>query len=147
MIAVAVVAILATIALPGLYDSRVRDQVVEAAPLIDLAKKRVNAVWTGGGTLPADNTEAGLPPPSKMVGNTVKSVTVRNGVVDVVFGNNASAAITDKVLTLRPAVVDDAPMVPVAWVCGRAAAPPGMSVRGDDRTSLPSTALPVNCRS
>ena len=47
---------------------------------------------------------------------------------------------------MRPAVVDDAPMVPVAWVCGNAEVPDGMTVNGDNRTTVPGYALPVNCR-
>ena len=54
--------------------------------------------------------------------------------------------LTGKVLTIRPAVVDDAPIVPIAWVCGNARAPDGMTVRGANQTDLPSYALPVNCR-
>ncbi len=96
--------------------------------------------------MPATNVEAGLPPASKMVGNTVTAVSVDQGVITVTFGNKASTVLTGKVLTLRPAVVDDAPMVPVAWVCGNATGPAGMSVRGANATDLPSYALPVNCR-
>jgi len=138
--------ILATLALPGMFNGLVRDQIIESAPLIDVAKKKVAAYWAGSGTMPAGNAEAGLPAPDKMVGNYVRSIVTRNGVIDVEFGNNASGTIAGTILSFRPAVVDDAPMVPVAWVCGAAAGPAGMTVRGDNRTTVPSQALPVNCR-
>ena len=53
----------------------------------------------------------------------------------------------DKVLTFRPAVVAAYPQVPVAWRnCGVAAAPSGMKAFGENRTSLASPYLPVDCR-
>jgi type IV pilus assembly protein PilA len=50
------------------------------------------------------------------------------------------------VLTLRPAVVEDAPVVPVAWVCGHASVPAKMTVRGTNRTDVPVRYLPMRCR-
>ena len=121
MVALAIVGILAALAAPWLYSGVVRDQVVESA-CADRRGQEEGGADSGqrAGAMPADNVEAGLPAPDKMVGNYVKSVTVRDGVIEVVFGNKASRLITDKVLTFRPAVVDDAPVVPVAWVCGLA---------------------------
>jgi type IV pilus assembly protein PilA len=49
-------------------------------------------------------------------------------------------------LSLRPAVIEDAPIVPVAWVCGFAAAPEKMTVMAANKTDLPKGWLPVNCR-
>jgi len=146
LIALAIVGVLATLAMPGIYNSLVRDQVVESAALIDTARKKVAAYWAGSGTMPDDNKEAGLPAPEKLVGNYVRSIVVRDGVIDVEFGNNASGMLAGRILTFRPAVVEDTPMVPVAWVCAGATPPGGMSVRGDDRTNVPPAVLPVNCR-
>ena len=146
LIVVAIVGVLATLAAPGMYNSFARDQIVEAAPLVDLAKNHVATVWSGGGALPLDNAEAGLPPPGKMIGGTVKSVAVDHGVINVVFGNKANGLIQDKTLSFRPAVVEDAPMVPIAWICGRTQGPAGMTVMGENRTDVPSAALPANCR-
>lgn len=146
LIVVAIVGILAALATPAIYLVHVRDQIVESSALMDVAKKKVAAVWAAAGAMPANNADAGLPAPGKMVGNHVQSVTVTDGVIDVVFGNKASNMIAGKVLTFRPAVVDDAPVVPVAWVCGHAPAPAKMSIRGEDRTDVPNSVLPVNCR-
>lgn len=145
MIAVAIVGVLATLAVPSMLRPVLRDQVVAAAPLADLAKKRVAAVWDATHALPADNAAAGLPPPDRMVNNYVRAVTVTDGVVDITFGNSAHAEIFGKVLTIRPAVVEDAPIVPVAWVCAFAAVPERMTVHGENRTNLPRIALPLNC--
>jgi type IV pilus assembly protein PilA len=146
MMVVAVIAILATLALPSLQDKLVRDQIVEAMHIADVAKTPVAAAWALGAALPADNAAAGLPVADKIVGNFVRAVTVEGGAIHVTFGNRANAAISGHTLTLRPAVVDDAPVVPVAWVCARAAVPDKMTAKGVDRTDLAPRFLPVNCR-
>lgn len=146
LVVMAVVAILALLALPSFRDKFIRDNIVEAVPLVDVAKKAVAASWPLTNTLPADNLSAGLPPPDKMVSNVVQSVTVEVGAIHVMFGNRASGAILGKVLTFRPAVVAGEPLVPVAWVCGRAKVPDKMTAMGTDKTDIPTSALPVNCR-
>ncbi len=146
MIAIAIIAILATIALPALFTPMVRDQVAAAGALADIAKKPVAAAWAATQTFPADNAAAGLPAPDKMVGNYVTSVAVRDGVIEITFGNNAHREIAGKLLTIRPAVVPDAPVVPVAWVCGHAPVPAKMTVHGANGTTIASGLLPVNCQ-
>ena len=146
MIAIAIVGILATLAVPALFTPMVRDQIAAAAPLVDLAKKPIAAAWAATQTFPADNAAAGLPAPDKMVNNYVASVAINDGVITVTFGNNAHKEIRDKVLTIRPAVVEDAPIVPVAWVCGFAGVPAKMTVRGTNATTITGGLLPVNCQ-
>jgi type IV pilus assembly protein PilA len=146
MVAVAVVAILATLALPSIQGPFVRQQVVDSAPLINVAKVAVSTKWSATEKLPLDNAEAGLPAADKLVGNYVSAVTVDSGAVHVLFGNQANGAIKGKTLSFRPAVVDGAPMVPIAWVCGPAATPDKMSAKGVDRTDMPAKFLPMNCR-
>ena len=146
MVVVAVIAILATLALPMIQGRFVRDQIVEAMKLAELAKAPIAASWSASRRMPADNAEAGLPPPSRIVGNLVGSVAIENGAVHVTFANRASATLQGKTLTLRPAVVEDAPVVPVAWVCGFAAVPGNMAAKGANRTNIPATYLPGKCR-
>lgn len=146
MVAVAIVAVLATLAVPSLLGPVMRDQVVAAAPLIDLAKKQVAAAWSAHQALPADNAAAGLPAPDRMVNNYVQGVAIADGAIDVTFGNGAHPELRGKVLTIRPAVVEDAPVVPVAWVCASAPVPATMTVHGEDRTTVPPIALPLNCK-
>jgi type IV pilus assembly protein PilA len=80
------------------------------------------------------------------VSNLVANVAVESGAVHVTFGNQANGALKDKVLSLRPAIVEDATMVPVAWVCGNAKAPDKMTAKGTNRTDVPDRFLPLNCR-
>lgn len=146
MVVLAVVAILATIAVPSLQDRIVRDQIVEAAKLADVAKDPIAFAWKLTRSLPTDNAAAGLPAPDRVVSNLVSALTVENGAVHLTFGNRANAVLRGKILSFRPAVIDDAQVVPVAWVCAAAAAPPPMTIHGSNRTDVPARYLPLNCR-
>ena len=145
LVALAIVAIIATLAIPGIQGSVVRDQIVAAVPLAEVAKKPVAAIWAATQTLPADNAGAGLPAADKIVNNHIRAVAVEDGAIQITFGNSANSLIAGKILTLRPAVVEDAPVVPVAWVCGFAAPPGNMTVKGENRTDVPVGLLPFNC--
>ena len=147
MVAVmAVIAILATLAVPSYLERIVRDQIKSALPLADIAKQPIATAWSSTQSFPADNAAAGLPIPEKIVSNYISGLTVRNGAIHLMFGNRASGAISGKVLTLRPAVVDDAPVVPVAWVCGGAEPPDKMKVTGANLTDIKEGLLPLECR-
>ena len=146
MIVIGIVAILATLAVPSYLDKIIRDQVVEALPLADVAKNPLAIAWAGTQSFPADNGAAGLPAADKIVNYVVTSVTVRDGAIDITFGNRANTVLKGKTLTLRPAVVEDAPVVPVTWVCGYASAPDKMTTKGTNKTNVPSPYLPLKCR-
>ena len=146
MVVVGIIAILALMAVPNFRDNYIREQVIEAMRLTAIAKGPIAAAWATTKTLPDDNAAAGLPAPDKVVSNYVKSLTVEAGAIHVVFGNQANGALRGMTLSLRPAVVEDAPIVPVAWVCGFAAAPEKMTVMAANKTNLPKGWLPVNCR-
>jgi len=146
MVVLGVIAILALMMLPSYQDKMVRDQIAEALPLADVATKPVAAAWAAAQSLPADNAAAGLPPADKIVSNFISSTVVQGGAIHLTFGNRANGQIKGKVLTLRPAVVEDAPVVPVAWICGYAPVPDKMTVKGENRTNIPPLYLPFKCR-
>jgi type IV pilus assembly protein PilA len=146
MVVVGIVAILALIMVPAYVERIVRNQIVEALPLADIAKKPVAAAWSGLHVLPPDNASIGLPVPEKVVSNHVRSLVVEGGAIHITFGNNAHGQIRGRILSLRPAVVTDAPVVPVAWVCGHAAVPDEMTAQGENRTTVPANYLPAGCR-
>ena len=180
MVAVGIVAILALLMVPSYQDKIVRDQIVEALPLANVAKTAVAGTWAAavaanaGNALavlpatapsdtvvagppaavappiavafPADNAAAGLPSADKIVNNFISAVTVADGAINITFGNRANGIIKAKLLTLRPAIVEDAPVVPVAWVCGYAKPPGGMTVKGENKTNIPANYLPFLCR-
>lgn len=146
MAVVAVITILTLMAIPSYLDRIVRAQIEAALPLADIAKKPIAEAWKAVQEFPDDNAAALLPAPDKIVNNHVSGLTVDHGAIHLTFGNHASKAIQGKQLTLRPAVVEDAPVVPVAWVCGYAAPPEKMTVMGTDRTGIPEEFLPLDCR-
>jgi type IV pilus assembly protein PilA len=146
MVILGIVAILALMALPSYQDKIVRDQIAEALPLADIAKAPVAAAWGSTQPFPADNAAAALPPAEKIVNNFVSAVAIQNGAIHITFGNRVNNQIKGKVLTLRPAVVEDAPIVPVTWVCGAAPAPDKMTVKGENRTNIQPAFLPLRCR-
>ena len=145
-IVLAVIAILALMAIPALQDNALKRQVKEGLAIADLAKKGVQAAYTAAGDMPADNKAAGIPERGKIVASFVKDVNVDAGAVTLTFGNNASKAIEDKKVTLRPAVVPGEPLVPIAWLCHATKVPNGMEVRGKDETDIPWKWLPIECR-
>lgn len=147
MIVVAILAILAATAVPSMIDSMVRSQVKESLSLVNIAQQGVNLTYlaSGAGELPIDNKAAGIPDANKIVSNLISAVKVDNGAVTITFGNNASSYIKDKRITFRPAIVADAPQVPIAWVCSGKAVPNGMTVKGVDLTDLKPSWLPAQC--
>jgi type IV pilus assembly protein PilA len=146
MVVVAIIGILALIAAPSYLDQIIRKQIIDAVPLADIAKTPIAAAWAGAQSFPRDNAGAGLPPADKIVNNFISAIAVQDGAIHIAFGNSANALIKGRILTLRPAVVDDAPMVPVTWVCGNAAGPGKMTIKGENKTNVPAAYLPFNCR-
>lgn len=146
MVVIVVIGILAMMAIPSFQERIVREQIVSALPLADIAKSPIAASWTTTQTFPADNAAAGLPVPEKVVNNYISALSVKDGVIQITFGNRAHSLLKDKTLTLRPAVVEDAPVVPVTWVCGNATGPDKMTVKGANSTNVPNIYLPTGCR-
>lgn len=142
----AVITILALMAVPSFLDKVVKTQIEAAFPLTDIAKRPIATIWAATQEMPPDNEAAGLPEAEKIVNNYVSAVTVADGVIHVTFGNRANKAIAGKVLSLRPAVVEDAPVVPITWVCGSAEAPEKMTVIGENQTDIDPIYLPLECR-
>jgi type IV pilus assembly protein PilA len=146
MVVIGVVAVLALMMVPAYTDRLVREQINEALPLAEVAKKPVAAAWATVQVFPADNAAAGLPVKDKIVSDLVSAVAVEAGAIHITFGNRANSSIRGKILTLRPAVVEDAPIVPVTWICAFAAVPDKMTAKGSNRTDVPKGYLPVKCR-
>jgi type IV pilus assembly protein PilA len=146
LVVIGVIATLALMALPSYIEKSVREQVSEGLPLADVAKPPLAMAWALAQPFPADNAAAGLPIADKIVNNYISSVSVQDGAITLTFGNQASKSIKGKFLTIRPAVVEDSPIVPVAWICGNAAVPDKMTVKGANKTNLPPLFLPLRCR-
>lgn len=146
MVVLTVLAILALVALPTFTDKMVRDQIAEALPLANIAKAPVEAAWRVSQPLPADNAAAGLPAAEQIVNNVVGAVGLQDGVIVITFGNRAHSKLKGKTLSLRPAGVPTARVVPVTWLCGNAPPPVPMEAQGENRTTVPVPLLPIRCR-
>jgi type IV pilus assembly protein PilA len=146
LLVIGIVSLLALMSIPGLLEKTARDQVISALSIADIAKAPIAASWAATQTFPNNNAAAALPPADKIVGNYVSAVEVIDGTINITFGNSVSGALKGKVLTLRPAVVTDAPIVPVSWICAAGSVPAKMTVIGANRTSVAPPYLPAACR-
>jgi type IV pilus assembly protein PilA len=146
LIVIAMIGILTTMALPSFQDQIIRSQVEEAIVLSKFVRQDIEAFYQAKQRLPKDNAEAGLPAGEKIIGNYVTSVKVDGGRIDILLGGRINKNAAGKVLSIRPAIVTDASKVPIAWVYGLASTPKGMTLVGENHTSIPAQFLPVNCR-
>ena len=130
MIVVAIIAILATLALPVYQDYMVRSQVAEALALTQGAKTAVAEQFSNQGAFPAGNTEVGLEMPGSITGRYVQSVTLgnSNGEIAVLFGGNANAVINGQQVLLQATYTEGG----LDWRCSS----PGIDPRY----------LPTSCR-
>lgn len=146
VVVLAILSILLMMMIPSAVDRVIKEQIIASMPLTDIAKEPIGLVWRTTETMPADNAEVELPEPQKIVNNLVTSVEVDNGAIHITYGNHAHVQLKDKVLTLRPAVISDSPVVPITWVCGRSSAPNNMTLMGTDRTNIADEFLPNLCK-
>lgn len=146
LLVILIIGILIAMTVPGLKETAMRKQVKEGMPLADVAKRGVETVYAVTGKMPANNADAGVPPPDKIISAMVSSVTVKDGAVTLLFGANAGDSIKGKKLTLRPAIVPGYPTVPASWICADVAVPPKMELKGVDETDIPVAWRPVECR-
>lgn len=146
LIVIAIMIILSTMALPSYQDRVIRAQVGQALAMAEVAKKDIQDYYRAKGSMPKGNAQAGLPAADKFIGNYVTSIQVNDGAIDITFGNRVNKNAENKVLSLRPAVVNGAQVVPISWICGHASVPKGMTVMAKNSTTLSARMLPVDCR-
>ncbi len=146
MVVVAILGILAMIAIPSSMSRIIKEQVIAAMPLADVAKTPIAASWALAKVLPENNEAAGLPSQDKVVSNFISGLSIESGAIHMTFGNKAHPQIKGKILSIRPAVIEESQIVPVAWVCGNAKAPEKMTIKGENKTNVSPDFLPHLCR-
>jgi type IV pilus assembly protein PilA len=120
MIVVAIIAILAAIALPAYQDYVIRSQVSEGVVLGDAARLAVWDYISNHGTLPTNNTSAGLATAGSISGNYVESLDLAGGVATAKYGVKANIAISGSTLQLSPNTTPGS----VKWRCKSSTIPP-----------------------
>jgi type IV pilus assembly protein PilA len=146
MIVVAIIAILASLALPSYQDRVARAEVQETVAFAQFARDAVQTFYAKVHRMPTNNAEAGLPEPAKIIGNFVTQMEVEHGAIQIQLGHRTNKAIDGKWISLRPGTVAGAPQVPISWLCGVAHEVQGLTYSGINRTELPPEILPIDCR-
>ncbi|MET1256136.1 pilin [Aliikangiella maris] len=146
MVVITIIAILASFAIPGYQDYILRTQVTEGISMTNFLKPRINEFYLERGMFPKNNAEAGVPEAKYFIGNYVKSIKIIDGAIHVTFGNKINQQLSDKVLTIRPQYVKENILSPVAWLCGGSSVVEGMTVSGENMTTIPNNYLPSICR-
>lgn len=130
MIVIAIIGILAAIALPAYQDYTKRARMSEALSLAGGAKTAVTEFYSSNNVWPTGNASAGLPTTiTDINGNSVKSVEVKSGKIEVVVKDNIETG--NKILVLSPSAAAGS----VTWSCKPAAG-----------TNVNSKFLPSECR-
>jgi type IV pilus assembly protein PilA len=153
MIVVAIVGILAAIALPAYQDYTKRTHVAEGLSVAGGAKTTMTEFAGTNGVWPGNNTSAGLPSPTSITGNAVKSVEVGCGTSYKVPADGACAINSGKgyiAITYNSKVQDETILVmegstgdglgSIRWNCGK------QNAISADETTVQAKWLPARCR-
>ena len=161
LVVMAIIAIMATMALPLLIPDVTKDQVSESIakverykPLIQMNHQfRAIALQNPDHGLkekdlfPPNNEDIeGMPPADKIIGNYISAVVVKNGVITLVFGNKAHKSLQGKKLSLQPSYVAGHYDQDLDWICGYSSIPDGKKAGGENETDIEKKHLPLNCR-
>ncbi|MES0873757.1 pilin [Sinimarinibacterium thermocellulolyticum] len=141
MIVMAIIGVLAAVAIPAYQLYLVRTQVAEGISLASGLKTAVGDYRAERGVLPANIADVAMS--SSVTGAYVTRVSIDNGVVNIEYGNRASAHLAGRVLSIRPAINE---ANDISWICGYAPAPAGMTVSGVNTTDVEARYLPGACR-
>ena len=147
MIVIIIIGVLASIAIPLYQNYTSQAETAEAFSLASYVKPKITRYFGRYGHFPVDNRAAGLPSAGSLIGHYVGAITVDHGAINISFRKeNIAEPLQGQILTLRPLVVKDSPLSPIAWLCGNASPPSGMVPVGKNRTTLKPTVMPLPCR-
>lgn len=133
MLVIAIIGMLAAIAIPAFIGQRVKAKQQEGNILAGDIRKDVQEFYWHTGRFPANNAEAGLPEPENIKGNYVKSITVRDGVIETLI----DVGDGDKTAALHPVIIANDPTAMVQWWSWCGDETEGLIVMGCDKGSNP----------
>ncbi len=129
MIVVTIIGTIAAIAIPAYQDYTIRSQIAEGLTLSSATKAAVSEYYMSRGSWAPNNEEAGVAGKLDISGKYTKSVDVDDNVIEIIYGNDAHAAIADQIIHLT-AVDNDGS---ITWTCTSGGA-------------IPPKRLPAACR-
>jgi len=132
------IGIIAAIAVPAYQDYTVRSQVLEGLNLASGVKASIAESFAATGTWPANLKQLGYTRTPRS--HYVTSVTVRNSVIVIRYGDRASQQIAGRQLTLRPTL---SPQQDIIWLCGYVEGP---GLNAEAMTNVLPKHLPSSCR-
>ncbi len=147
MIVIAIIAIIATLAIPSQTGAITQRRIIESIELVKPYKEQIMKYFRfHAGEFPDNNEDAGLPDADKIIGNYLEKMEVREGVMHLYLGQKMPEKLHNKILSIRPIFVKDSPNSPVSWICGLNSVPDGMTAAGSNLTDIPTLFLPGRCR-
>lgn len=146
MIVIAIIGILSTLAMPTFQSRVIRAQISEAVDISETMKRNINEYYQKTRQFPSNNMQAGFPEAKNLIGNFFTRIEVVDGAIHVHLGNRINKNVRGKILSFRPAVVENSPKSPIAWSCGYAEAVKGMKGIGNNKTNVPPVFLDMGCR-
>jgi type IV pilus assembly protein PilA len=118
---ITILIVLAAILINAYQTYIVREQVREGVRLANSLKPAIISHLQNHDVMPVSRTTLGLDKnPTDTANNYVKSVDVKNGRLDITFGNRANATIADAILYIVPYQMPDGYII---WRCGSAPLP------------------------
>jgi type IV pilus assembly protein PilA len=145
MVVMAIIGMIAVMSMPIFYSNLVRSQVSEAIKLSVSIKDKIELYYLHNQKFPENNLDTGVPPADKLISNFITYMQIENGALHIKFGNNINSKVKDKILTIRPMVVEDSPESPISWVCGYAKTVKGMRIIGENKSNINKLYLPIKC--
>jgi len=145
LMVISLIGILAAVAIPSYSIYLKRAKISEAFFLASSLTHNITEYYSMYGKLPVNLQALALPPAAKLSGQYVSQMEIVDGAIHIQFGK-ADEKLANQILTLRPAlVIADPPVPAIHWVCGYAEVIEGMTVFGENQTTLAAMYLPKIC--
>lgn len=124
MIAVAIVGILSSLAIPAYKDYLIKSQVSEGLSLAGGAKIYITDFYAQKGRLPETSVEATLP---STTGSFVADLKIEDSIVKITFNQNANRILVGEKVDMTPIITGN------------------NNIKFECSSTLPKKYLPANC--